>query len=315
MMKLISKLGVALALVPAIALAQGESVDETKDARADGLVQVKITRGEVDFRSWDENAVRVVGSLDDKTEEFVFTVKNGRTDIEVKIREREFSWLDDDGSELTIYVPKGSELDFSGVSTDVDIRGVTGEIEVGVVSGDVYLESESERVGINTVSGDVEIRGGDGRFRIKTVSGGVESYDVRGDVVYITVSGDISIREGGEELRLESVSGDIDIRHSDMRAVAGHSVSGDVEISGELKDSGSIEFDSMSGSIRLLMDGAIDASFDVETGSGSIRNRITDDKPKISRSVGEETLRFTVGDGSGHVVITTQSGDISLGRR
>jgi DUF4097 and DUF4098 domain-containing protein YvlB len=307
--------GFALALVTCQVLAEGDSVDESKAVSADGIVQVNVTRGEVDIRTWDEDSVRVVGTLDDKTEEFVFTVHNGHTRIAVKIRERESSWLNDDGSDLTIYMPESSQLEFAGVSTDVDVRDVAGEIEIGLVSGDVFLQTPSRRVEIQTVSGDIEMQGGDGRMRIKTVSGDVEAYEVTGDVQYTTVSGDIAIRDGGKDLRLESVSGDIDVRHDAMVELAGHSVSGDIDISGELQRSGRVEFDSMSGTIRLLLGEDLNASFDIETGSGSIRNRITEDQPKISRHIGDETLRFSVGDGSGNVALTTQSGDISLGLR
>ena len=66
---------------------------------------------------------------------------------------------------------------------------------------------------------------------------------------------------------------------------------------------------------RLNLDGELNARFNIETGSGTIRNRVSDDKPKASRYRSDETLRFTVGDGDSQVILTTRSGDISISPR
>lgn len=306
---------VAFLLVSFPGLARGESVDETKAASADGFVGINVVRGDVDIKGWDESSIRVVGTLDEKVKDFVFDVRGNETEIRVRIGDRDSGWFGDYGSDLTIYVPADSQVEFTGVSTDVNVRDVRNSLEVGVVSGELYLEGDIKRVDLQTVSGDVELRKTPGRIRVKTVSGDVESLDASGDAVYSTVSGNIVIENGGPELRLETVSGDIEVERSVITNLGGHSVSGDISISADTTRDASIEFDSMSGTIRLRLSGDVNARFDIETGSGSIRNRISDDKPKVSRYMGDETLRFTLGDGDGQVVLTTQSGDISISGR
>jgi len=187
-----------------------------------------VQRGKVRFRGWDRDEVRVTGSLDDKTKEFIFEKR------------------------------------------------------------------------------------GDDRVRIRTVSGDIESYNTTGDAHYSSVSGNIMVDDGGRDLRLESVSGDIEVNNEVMNNVDGHSVSGDIDIRGVPEGGGTIEFDALSGSVRLRLGGEVNARFDIETGSGTIRHRISDDKPRVSKYMQEETLRFTLGDGDGQVIITTRSGDISI---
>jgi len=148
------------------AYAEGDAVDETKDAEADGYVDISVVRGSVRLKGWDQSSIRVVGTLDEETKAFIFEV------------------------------------------------------------------------------------------------------------------------DGGENLSLESISGDIEVTTKLLSAVGGHSVSGD-----------------------------INARFDLETGSGSIRNRISDDESRSSKYLQDETLRFTIGDGEGQVTLSTHSGDIALGRR
>lgn len=300
------------------AMADGDAVDETKDAQPDGFVTVNVTRGEVKFRGWDKHAVRLVGTLDENMKGLVFERDDEEVRIKIDVKEREFGWFNDsESSDLTIYVPEASTIDFRGVSTDVDVRGVTNAIEVGVVSGDLYLEGSTSRVSVQTVSGDVELRDSEGRVRIKTVSGEIESFRTIGDAQYSSVSGNILVEDGGTEMQVESVSGDIEVNNESVKRIGGHSVSGDIDINVLSVEASIIEFDSVSGSIRLRLNDDVNAQFDIETGSGSIRNRISNHMPKMSKYQQEETLRFSLGDGDGQgqVSITTRSGDITLGRR
>ena len=307
---------VLIGLLSTNTAADGEDVDESLDASADAFISVNVQRGSVKFRGWDKNEVRVTGTLDEQTREFIFEKQGDEIRIHVKVDNGASSWFsDDEGTELTINIPRGSQIGFGGVSTDVDVRGFEGVVELGVVSGDLYLDGGNSRIKVQTVSGDIEIHDSNGRVRVKTVSGDVESFNTTGDASYSSVSGDILIEDGGRDLRLETVSGDVEVNNKDMDNVGGHSVSGDIEIKGDPVAGGTIEFDSVSGSIRLRLGGDVNASFDVETGSGSIRNRISDDKPKISKYMSDETLRFTLGDGDGQVTITTRSGDISISGR
>jgi len=311
-----SGLAILLLVAAPAVLAAGESVDETKDASADGFVTVNVTRGEVEFRGWDKNAVRVVGTLDEETEEFRFERDGEEVRIHVTDNNQGSGWWgNNDGSDLTIYLPEESSMTFAGVSTDVEVRDINGPMEVGVVSGDLVFGAGIPRLTAQTVSGDIELRETDGRVRVTTVSGDVDSYRVKGDAEYSSVSGNILVEDGGPEMRIESVSGDIEVNNGTVSSLGGHSVSGDIDINIDPAEASNIEFDAVSGSIRVRLGGEVNARFDIETGSGSIRNRLSDHKPRISKYMSEETLKFSLGEGEGQVMITTRSGDISLSRR
>ncbi len=291
-----------------------ESVDMIRDVQADGLVSVSVVRGTVRVQSWDKPSVQVRGTLDERTREFVFEVDGDETLIEVKIENQNNNWWGggDEGSDLTINLPTASRIEFRGVSTDVDARGLGSDVEISVVSGDVYLQGGDGRVTVHSVSGDLEIRESTGRLDIGSVSGDVETFDTTGPAEYTSVSGSVLIQNGGADLSVETVSGDIEVANDSVSSLAGHSVSGDIEVTSKETQTGNIEFDSVSGSIRLRLGGDINARFDIETGSGSIRNRLSADEPKVSKYAGDESLRFSLGEGEGRVVLSTRSGDISL---
>lgn len=317
MKKHLLRISVALALLAQAQLgfAEVEPVDQTKDVRADGLVSINVVRGMVRIETWDKPAVRVHGTLDEQTREFIFDVDGRETLIEVKIDGDHDSWWSGrtESSNLTIQLPTTSEVGVRGVSTDVEARGLGSDVEIAVVSGDVVLHGGEGRVTVQSVSGDVEIRDSTGRLRIGTVSGDVDTDNTSGEAQYTSVSGSVLVRNGGDDMSVETVSGDIEVDNELVASLAGHSVSGDIDVMSKDTRAGNIEFDSVSGSIRLRLGGGLNARFDIETGSGTIRNRLSDDQPKVSKYAGDESLRFTLGEGEGRVTLSTRSGDISVG--
>lgn len=296
----------------ASAWADRQRVDETKDFKSDGFVRINVVRGELKVEAWDKSRIEVSGLLDEQTEEFIFDVNGDNAEIEVKLPGHLKSWCCSDESDLVIHVPKKSSVDISVVSTETRVNDVQGGVEVSGVSGDVTVRNARNRLDVTTVSGEVEVRDAKGRIELKSVSGDIDAYDLDGDIEMHSVSGNVLARNAGDELDLESVSGDIELSRSSYKLLTGHTISGDADVAGEMIEGGRLEFDSVSGSVRVRFDKDVDARFDLETGSGTIRNRVTSDRPVKSKYVRDETLRFVKGEGKGEVNITTRSGDIVL---
>ena len=332
-----SRMAFLLLLGSAVAHA-GESVDETQSAAADGYVQIKVVRGDVDIHGWRREEIRITGSLDDSTKNFIFDVKDDEAVIRVEIDDDFdwFDWSDREGTDIDIYLPEASRIVMSGVSVDVTAQGLTGELDLGLVSGDIEVEDVAGEVELQTVSGDMRLRQIEGGLEVKTVSGDVDGLAIRGVSAYSSVSGDIQISDGGHEMGMETVSGDIEIKADIIGELRGQSISGDVEIVGRPASGGQIRFDSVSGSIELALAGKLSLNLYLETKSGEIRNEITDDRPRTSEYSRGESLRFSLneyeskgkgkekgrGKGKGRteirdrgkVTVSTRSGDITISR-
>ncbi len=200
------------------------------------------------------------------------------------------------------------------VSADVTVEDIAGGVKILGVSGDLRLTGISQRVDVAVVSGEVVLENASGRIRVKTVSGEIVAENAEGEMSYQSVSGGIEISgEAMDELTVKSVSGDIDVRAGTIGKLTGRAVSGDVSVSGALAPGGMIEHDNVSGSIRLRLQGDINARFKLLTGAGgSIRNRLSDDRATESRRGQAEKLRFTVGGGDAIIALSTGSGDITV---
>ena len=113
-------------------------------------------------------------------------------------------------------VPAGASIGFDGVSADLTATGFRAAQQYRTVSGDLVLDRLAGDVRVRRVSSDVTIRAEDAlRLEMNTVSGDISAFAPRFEEVrLVTVSGDIEI-EGelaqAREHRVETVSGDLSI--------------------------------------------------------------------------------------------------------
>lgn len=298
------------------ALADGrESVNETKKVSPDGFVSINVTRGDLKVAGWDRDKIEVTGLLDEKTKEFIFEVDGDQTEIKVRLPGNLGGWSSNSGSDLRIFVPVGNNVSVRGVSTDVDIRNLHSGVDVNDVSGDMTVSNVDRGADLTTVSGEISLRNATGKIKVRSVSGDIESRNAVGPGSYHSVSGSIDVSDAGREIDIETVSGEIDVRANEIMELSGHTVSGDIDIMASLAAEGTVDIRTISGSIDLELPPDTNARFDVETGSGGqIRNRLTKDKPKTSRYSRDSSLRFTMREGDGEVIVSTASGRIVLGR-
>ncbi len=281
----------AVLSITAITLA-GDKVDSTLDTSPDGVVEIQNIRGEIKVVGWDKNEVRVSGELDDLTEEFIFE-KDGKV-ILVKIKMPHRNINRGDGSDLLIQVPNGNQVDFNGISTDVEIDAVKGGIEVRSVSGDVEVQNNLGVLIIGTVSGDIRISDSKGKAKLDSVSGEIKADMDSSDVMANTVSGDI-------KLTLQK-----------YKKLGASTVSGDIRVSGQMLDSGKARLNSVSGDLRINFSGPVNARASIHAGpGGDIQNGLSSDKVK-DIFPNQQKLIMTLGDGSGAIKASTVNGSIKL---
>lgn len=287
----VAALGLAFLAVPLMALA-GEKVDQSLAVPNDAVIQIENTRGKVAIAGWDKSEVEVVGELDDLAEKLIFEVDDKHVLIKVKIPQKNVNW--GDGSDLRIRVPEGSRLGFNGVSSDVELKGVTGGASLRTVSGDIEISNVTNQLIANSVSGDIKVSGATGK------------------VQFSTISGDMDLTMTTRQLRLDTVSGDVDVRLSDFSDLSAESVSGELTIDGKLATQGRVEISSVSGDVNLKLAEPVNARLNVRTGiGGDITNDINDDQPR-DLFPGQQELKTTAGDGSGNISIRTVTADVKL---
>jgi hypothetical protein len=282
----------AIGCFAAKSLYAGDDIELTKSVVATGLIKIDNVRGEVSIIGWDKDEISIAGELDTLAKGLMFEIDGDHAVIKVEMPNGSINW--GDGSDLTIRVPKGSRVDFVGISTDVFAEDISGGIRINSVSGDIKTNNLQGHLMLSSVSGQIVIKHSEGQLRCASVSGDVEVLSHMGKINLDTVSGNVDIKVvENEKLRVKSISGDIDVMS-------------------DLLSGGFIDLESISGEIKLALQGEFGAEFDIDAGmSGDIENDLTDDQ--VSRtSSGQQKLKMKFGDGSGEIRIRTMSADIRI---
>jgi DUF4097 and DUF4098 domain-containing protein YvlB len=262
-------------------------------ADATGKVEVSNTVGSVVVMAWPRNEIEVTGTLGAGAERLEFSSVDKLTRVKVVYPDRPARAED---TSLVIKVPGGSSLAVNTVSADVRAQGVRGQQRLQSVSGDIRTEAAAEDVECKTVSGSV------------TVAGSGQ----RGLLTVTTVSGDTTVTGVAGEVNGNTVSGRFTIAMADASRSRLRSTSGDLGLKGNVAQDARLDFESISGNVRLDLQGPVGAEFDVSSFNGDIKNCFGPKPVRTSEYAPGSELRFREGQGTARVRIKTLNGDISI---
>lgn len=295
-------------------LMAADAVDQSLAISADQVLRVEIPRGDVTLIGTEGDQVSVQGTLDEDTESFRFEAQGDAVVIKLELPD---NWHDNHkqerGAKLTIRYPNRHALEYQTISADTNASEL-GAVRMESVSGDFRLTGFVGKARVETVSGDIEARGLAQGANLETVSGDVDERGGQGELRIHTVSGDLDIENQAARLDLESVSGDVDARLGPVNQLRARTVSGELALSlSELASDGDVALESVSGDIQLTIKGDFSARVSADTGPGGrIRNDWSDAVPHRGKYVSNESLEFTLGQGSGSIRLNTVSGDLQL---
>lgn len=269
----------------------GEKVNQSLSVNASGIVFVEIPRGLIKIQGWDKQEVMIQGELDDTIDKLIFNTKKDKTFIKVDTQGQEH-W--GDASVLNIFMPQQLQLRFKGIDTSFRITQLNNHIEGKSINGDLRVNQSHGKIKLSAVSGDIELTESSGLIKIKSVSGKVD------------YSGNF------EQAFLKSMSGNIVADISGTNKLTIKNISGDIQISGQVKNQAQIQLSSVSGDIEYQVAGDLNAECEVVSQfGGEISNQLTDDLPVVG-NLHKNTLNFISGDGSGKLSMNTVSGSVSI---
>lgn len=294
-----------------------EVIDEARLVSPNERVTLDVMRGEVTIRPGDDNTLRIRGVLDELAEGYELESGNGFTQFTVVMPRnmRNRGGDRDDGSDLEIIVPAGSDVQFSGVNVDVDIADIQGGARITTVNGGITASGLREFIQLHTVNGSINSQNSEGRIEIETVNGEVTDRGSQGRISLRAVNGEIDIDSRAEEVQLTVVNGEINASLSSAQSLEFSGVNGSIDIRLREVLRPRVRGSSVSGEISLGLDAGVDARFNLQSNVGRrIENELSDDEPQRPQFGPGRSLRFMTGEGSGTVDITTVSGEIRLRR-
>lgn len=286
-----------------LSLSIGQALADTPinlshDATPTVHVSIGNVKGAVTVTAWDRDQVQVGGRLGEGAKPLTIEGSNGDLTIKVQSQGKSgwLNWNSDTsmgGTTLDVRVPKGATLDVDVVSAPISIDGIDGgKIKINTVSGKTRVNARTPSADVDSVSGNIELAGHADRVTLQTVSG------------------DILAPSVGNSAELQTVSGRIRVNGGPWQKLNLSTVSGDVQLSGGLAASGTLDVDSMSGDVQLQIPANTSAAIHANTFSGDLRSDFGTVK-KAEHGPGSE-LQTTLGSGSGKIAIETFSGDLRI---
>lgn len=302
-----------LSLFPLAVLA-GEKIDKQIEVSKGGTVFIENQRGDVSIAGWDKSEFKVVGELDDKAQGYELKTSGDKTQFIVKMPPKSNWGNSGDGSNLTIFMPKSSSLEFAGVNVSVTAKELKNGAEVDVVNGEITVDDITGNIKLTTVNGDVNAENLNGNIQFETVNGEINDRQSSGELRFSAVNGDIKSSSSASDVRLENVNGDINLKLASIKNLRINTVNGEAEVRiGELLDSADVRFESVSGDAEFFFPANVSAKFEIEAhANGKIINKLSSDKVKKAKYGPASELEFIINGGNADIEMDTISGRIEL---
>ena len=269
----------------------GEKINQSLSVNATGKVFVEIPRGLVNIQGWDKQEIMVQGELEDTARSLIFKTRKDKTLIKIHNKGHQ-SW--GDSSVINIFMPHQLQLHFKGIDTSFTIIKLNNHTEGKSINGDLMVSQSHGKIKLYVVSGNIKVADSSGLIRIESVNGEVD------------FSGDF------EEAYLKSMAGDINANISGIDKLTIKNISGDTQISGQVKKEAEVKLTSVSGDIIYMASNGLNAECEmVSQFGGEITNMLTDDLP-VDGNLHKKTLSFISGDGSGTLSMNTVTGSVTI---
>lgn len=297
--------------------AAGQTVNEVRTVSANEKIEIEVQSGEVRILAAPAAQFSVQGQLDEFATGYELLSKDGVTRFVVKMPQvvnRSGSDNQSERSQLDVSVPVGSVLRFTGVNTQVSVKGVTGGARLKTVNGDITANELQQEIELETVNGNISSTANQGRLHLSTVNGSISDQDSTGTKLEVdSVNGEVRVDSRVEEVELELVNGQGELKLTGTKRLELSSVNGKITASVQNSKAPKVEASSVSGAIRLLVDKDISARFVLQTSAGgSISNGLTKDQAEKAKFGPGRKLKFSTIGGEGEVEISTVSGGIEL---
>lgn len=286
----------AVAVLGAAFCYADETVNITKPASAEGVIEITMVSGSIEVTGWDRNDIQVTGTIGDDVEEVEFETDSGGAEIRVRLPERKRDC--DCDAHLRFSVPRGSSLEITAVAAPITVKGVSGKrIKAETVSAGVSVEDAQGDVDATTVSGGVTIHGSPRDVEAGAVSGRIEVSGVQHSFDGETISGGIEIVAGQ--------NGD-----GALAEVRAETISGNISYDGALTADGDLDAQTHNGRVTVTFSRDVPGKYELETFNGDIICEFGPEPTRKNKYGPGKMLNFTHGSGDADIAIDAFNGSI-----
>ncbi len=246
-----NRLALVLAFLCATPAAAQLNVDRKVPVVPDGFIRIHVHSGSVRVQGWDRDTIWIRGTAFEPPGEKL-VIAPGPKGAKIAL------WSDDETkvkpSELTILVPKKSQVWVKTHSASAIVTGIEGGIDITTVSGEITAQGNPRELYLESMGGKLNL-------------------DVRTRAVRAkTGTGDIVARGTADELTLSTVGGRIWALETRSTQTRIESIDGNIYYYGDFSWPGRLELINHSGDVEIGIGPQAAAQFLITTIDGSFRD-------------------------------------------
>lgn len=276
------------------------------------IVTLDALSGSITVRGWDQRQVRVRTNDEKRIE---LRRKDG-TSVNAPATRLQVLFYDSEengglaqecggSSDIKMDVPRGATVILKTQDGDIDVADVA-EARASTTSGDVTLRRVARAVEASSMNGDVSLRDAGGHVRLSSVSGSLEAINV-------------STTDAGDFVQAKTVSGDVTLESLSPARVEARTISGQLNMTGQLAPGGHYEFNTTSGDITLTMPDSASFKLDAQVfTAGEISTMFPlkqAGKSPVAAQENSDHLIGTYGTGDATINLNSFSGTLRLRKK
>lgn len=271
----------------ALPLAAQQKLERGIAIASDASIRIYNLAGTTRIVGWERDSIAVTGMTPPGATFFMGgSGRVAKLGIEADEKNKVVS-----GGRLEVRVPRNARVWVKSAEGGIEVSDLTGEVDLSTVGGSIKVTGTLRLVTAESMEGDLEISGATPLVRVKTGGGKILLRQLGGDVIASTVSGPIIATEAQiSSARLETVSGP-------------------VSYSGSIDRRGSLNIQTHSGDIELMLPATIGAEFDLASTGGHVTVALPAKTPKPIKS---RTIFFANAGGGAQIVARSFKGQIAV---
>jgi len=274
-------------LLAALPLCAQQKLDKRIAIAPDAAIRITNLTGTTRVLGWDRDSIAVSGTAAPETAFYMGgSGRAAKLGLEAPDGAKPAG-----GEHLDVRVPRGARVWVRSAGGSIDVQALTGEVDLLSVGGAIRVSGSLRLVTAESIDGDIEVVGLSPLVQVKTGSGRILLRQSSGDVMATTVSGPIVATE------------------MQPKGARFETVSGPVSFAGTLDRRGTLNIQTHSGDVELLLPTGLGAEFDLESLGGMTAVELP---AKLGTPRKGRKLFFANAGGGAQVVVRSFKGQIRV---
>lgn len=265
-------------------------------------IQISANQGSFAVLGWNKDYVKISGQLSND-----LVVNNKGRKLKLALNSDKKSSPSDT---LTINIPSTKKITANSDIANFSLININPQPKSENESDQAH--SLGPNISIESIDGSVDVKNSSGNFNISTVNGDIDISNSRGMANIRSVSGNQKVNADFRTIASSNVSGQSSYKLNTLEKLNLNNVNGASSIESSISAGASIQIQSVSGDVELLIPETTSARFSLKSHQGGMITNSLKEGANLQDDTKSDHTIFTLDQASASISIDTLSGNINI---